>query len=293
MLDLLFRKSQLQKKSVQQYLAQQDAQFYQDAESIVDVFMTYLESQGLTAEDWVDAYLEMYGLHTREQVRFGKTGTYQDRTFESCYDTVYSNERQMQMILSGLALSQLLWENHYRIYRFFGECLAAERPRTYSEIGAGHGLFLLQALRRNPSMHARVIDVSPKAIEICRRIVSTALPAGTTIEYTNADVLTSDFSTQPSEFILMGEVIEHVNNPQDLLRMLKSMLASNGKAFVTTCCNCPSIDHVYLFKNVDEIRELLDRSGLNIEKELVLPNNMSWVINGEHRQGINYAALLS
>lgn len=292
-LELIYRKSPLQKKTIQELLARQDTLYFEHAEAISKVFLRYLESEGLFAEDWVNAYLKMCSLQAREQIRFGKTGTYQNRTFESCYDAVYSDARQMHIILSGLALSLLLWENHYKILSFFKECLAVERPNTYCEIGAGHGLFLIEAFRLHAKLHACVVDVSPKAIDICRNIVAIALPLEKNIEFAIEDILHSDFSQQQFDFIFMGEVIEHVNNPKDLLTILKPMLRVNGKAFVTTCCNCPSIDHVYLFKNVDEIRLLIKSAGLHIVRELVLPNNMNWVIDGKYSEGINYAALLS
>ena len=73
------------------------------------------------------------------------------------------------------------------------------------------------------------------------------------------------------DFISMGEVLEHVNSPQILLNKLKSMLSKKGQAFVSTCVNCPTIDHIYHYKTVDEIREMINNAGLSIKDEKILP----------------------
>jgi 2-polyprenyl-3-methyl-5-hydroxy-6-metoxy-1,4-benzoquinol methylase len=67
----------------------------------------------------------------------------------------------------------------------------------------------------------------------------------------------------------MGEVLEHVEDPRQLLRRAASFVRSGGRLFVTTCANCPAIDHVYLFKSVQEIRDLIASAGCGIEREHV------------------------
>jgi hypothetical protein len=40
---------------------------------------------------------------------------------------------------------------------------------------------------------------------------------------------------------------------------------------MTTCTNAPALDHIYHYKNVNEIREMIYAAGLNIISEEVLP----------------------
>jgi len=51
------------------------------------------------------------------------------------------------------------------------------------------------------------------------------------------------------------------------LRRLRNLLAPTGSAYITTPANAPMIDHIYLFNNAEEIRELLSMGGFEIEKE--------------------------
>src|SRR6185436_7083739 len=73
------------------------------------------------------------------------------------------------------------------------------------------------------------------------------------------------------DFITMGEVIEHLDDPRPVLRKVGVALRPGGVAFLTTCANCPTKDHVYLFRNAEEIRCLFRECGLEVERERCLP----------------------
>ncbi|MCK4820464.1 hypothetical protein KA005_32165, partial [bacterium] len=56
---------------------------------------------------------------------------------------------------------------------------------------------------------------------------------------------------------------------------------------------CPAIDHVYLFKNVEAIRELFAEAGLYINREITLP--VEGIAEGSNKlecAEINYAAIV-
>jgi hypothetical protein len=56
-----------------------------------------------------------------------------------------------------------------------------------------------------------------------------------------------------------------------MLMKIGDLLSHSGKAFISTCVNCPMTDHVYHFHTIEEIRELLADAGLLISSEQVLP----------------------
>ena len=112
------------------------------------------------------------------------------------------------------------------------------------------------------------------------------------IAYHHTDMLDLDLS-EKYDFITMGEVLEHVNYPEKLLIKLKDLLSQNGRSFVSTCVDCPSIDHVYHFKSVDEIREMFHKCGLAIEEERVLPvEKLPMDEIARRKITINYCAIL-
>ena len=55
-----------------------------------------------------------------------------------------------------------------------------------------------------------------------------------------------------------------------LLSQAGRFLNPNGEMFISTCANAPAIDHVYHFKTVDEIRDLIMHAGFKIKQESVL-----------------------
>ncbi len=91
----------------------------------------------------------------------------------------------------------------------------------------------------------------------------------------------------------MGEVLEHVNYPERLLIKLRNLLSEKGKAFISTCVNCPTYDHVYHFKSVHQIRKMLRNCNLLINDERVLPVEdlpMNEIV--KRRITINYSAIV-
>jgi hypothetical protein len=91
----------------------------------------------------------------------------------------------------------------------------------------------------------------------------------------------------------MGEVLEHVSNPDQLLSRLLTLLSDAGKAFVTTSINSPAVDHVYHFKSVEDVRTMINDSGLAIIREQVLPvENLPMEEIISRRITINYCAEL-
>ena len=95
------------------------------------------------------------------------------------------------------------------------------------------------------------------------------------------------------DLIVLGEVIEHVNDAGGLLRRAADLLADDGLIFLTTCANCPAADHIYYFGSREEIRELIGECGLSIVDEVALPAERvpedRWA---EEKITVNYGAFL-
>jgi len=87
-----------------------------------------------------------------------------------------------------------------------------------------------------------------------------------------AFILSDVFLYQPPEkfdFITIGEVLEHLENPSALLQRAADLLKENGTLFITTPANAPTIDHIYLFRNAEDIRRLIRDAGLTVETEFL------------------------
>lgn len=269
---LIYTKSALQKKKLQKYLSGQDDYFFYLAEEFTTKYSDYLKSENIPVEDAVDAYLKMCNDMIKSQIYFMRTGKYSIEKAEQAFELVYNKDEEMKSYMIGLAISQFLWESHYKIYQFFLNNINIEKDniKSYLEIGPGHGLFLKDAnqILRN-SVEFTAIDISKTSIDITRSIMNFLVKENK-IKYITMDIL--DYNTNKRfDFITMGEVLEHVNSPEKLLFKFNELLSDKGHGFISTCVDCPTIDHVYHFESVEDIREMLSSSNLIIEDERVLP----------------------
>lgn len=293
-IDLICSKSILQKKKLQKYLSCQDDTFFYLAEEFTTKYLGYLKSENIPLEYVVDAYLKMCNDMIKNQIYFMRTDKYPIENAEQAFKSVYNKDEEMKPFMIGLAISQFLWSSHYKIYQFFLNNINIEKDniKSYLEIGPGHGLFLKDANQiLNNNVEFIAIDISKTSIDITRSIMNYLVKENK-IKYITMDIL--DYNTNKKfDFITMGEVLEHVNYPEILLSKFNKLLSDNGYGFISTCVNCPTIDHVYHYKCVNEIREMLNNNGLIIKDELILPVEdlpMEEII--KKKIAINYCAIV-
>jgi 2-polyprenyl-3-methyl-5-hydroxy-6-metoxy-1,4-benzoquinol methylase len=95
------------------------------------------------------------------------------------------------------------------------------------------------------------------------------------------------------DFITMGEVLEHVEDPLTILQSLKRLMHQDSRLFITTCANSPALDHVYHFTCIDDIRNLLKQAGYHIVTEVIAPSedkSPDFIV--KHKLAVSYAAIL-
>jgi 2-polyprenyl-3-methyl-5-hydroxy-6-metoxy-1,4-benzoquinol methylase len=201
---------------------------------------------------------------TVETVRFSDTGKYSSTSFAEVNDRVYACPEVMEYYMHGLLLTQFIWVHHFELLKYYAAELSrvTSDGKKYLEVGGGHGLYVNLAQEiLNKDWSFTVLDVSDTSLSIAKNFVQ-----GENVKFVHADIFAIPDSEQ-ADLIVMGEVLEHVENPRALLIKLKSILHANGRLFITTPTNAPAIDHIYLFRNTQEIRELIDETGLVIDSE--------------------------
>lgn len=290
---MVLLKSPMQKKRIDSFIDTLDDFYWQTAESFSINLAKYLEKENIGVEYVVDAYLEMCGKMLTEQIKFARTGNYSCKSWTDANENIYGNDGVMKAYMHGLLLSQFLWKNHYHILRFYLQrALGAENVSRCVEIGVGHGLLISLAAQKFPRSFFKAVDTSPESIEMSKKIISCFAGNETNVEFTTRDIL--EFSSgEKYDLAIMGEVIEHLDDPRPALAAVRNLVADEGRLFLTTCANCPAIDHVYNFKSVEEIAEMLEASGFKIIEDIALPvedvPREKWV---QTKVGVNYAAIL-
>jgi|APSaa5957512535_1039671.scaffolds.fasta_scaffold14151_2 2-polyprenyl-3-methyl-5-hydroxy-6-metoxy-1,4-benzoquinol methylase len=294
-IDSINKKSPLQKKKLESYISGQPEAFFNDADQFINNYSRYLNSQGLSFDYAIDAYLKMCKDMVKSQIYFMKKNKYPMEDQEQAYEEVYNSKKEMQSYMIGLALSQYLWGTHYAMFRHLTERLKnnSGKINSYLEIGPGHGLFFKEAIAMlGDSCKYTAVDISNTSLNLTKSIISYFELDSNNIAYYNEDMLNIE-TEELYDFIVMGEVLEHVEKPKVLLDKLNKLLAESGNAFISTCVDCPTIDHVYHFKSIGDIRKMIRQAGFDIVSEKVLPVErlpMVEIIN--KKITINYSAII-
>ena len=295
LIEIVGQKNPLQKKKLKKFKEKTNEAYWVKAGDFADVYFPFFENEKISLNEVADSYLEMCRDMLQCQMYFVKQGKYPIPRSQDAVKNVYNNENKMSAYMVGLAVSQFLWSTHYEMFSFLVEKLKLNKAhiQSYLEIDPGHGIFLKNAveiLEDNARLVA--VDISATSLKMTQSLLNYSLKKKTNIDYLNLDFLTFD-QTQKFDFITMGEVLEHVDFPEKMLQKISELLSDQGSAFVSTCVNCPAIDHVFHFHSIEEIREMFGANGLDLVDELILPvEDLPFEEIMRRKITINYCALL-
>ncbi len=244
-----------------------------------------LERYTKAIKDFIEYSMEFLRL----QIELEKTGKYLFSSYSQAQEKVYDNPLVMETrYLNGLLLSQALWINHHKMLLFFlKEFSAPFSPNgKIIEVPVGSGVFISEFMRSNPQWVAEGYDISASSVTFSKKV----------LEYNGikAMIHKENIFDIPSEGqydkVVCGELLEHLEDPKALLKKLKGLLKKGGTLFLTTAVWAAAIDHIYLFKSAQEVRDMLEEF-FDIEKELVL-NVFSAKKPEDKKTPINYACIL-
>lgn len=238
----------------------------------LEQYLDFCRQKGLTVDYLSDCYLTIVGDTLREQIYFQKNKKYRYSTFAEVADSVYFNGEYMSFYMYGLAITSYLWPNHLDLFRFFRETLPKDKPGKYLEIGPGHGYFLLTAMERSAYSDFIGVDISETSIAMTKALIGHFSKGGKKgFELRCMDFLECDLPDEGFDAVVMGEVLEHVERPDLFMKQIARIARPDSHIFVTTCINAPAVDHIFLFKDPEQLEKLFDDCGLKIKKDLIRP----------------------
>ena len=283
-------KNPLHSKRIQKNLKTFNQEYFDRAANFFLKYEVLLKNDNKSFDYAIDCYLQMLADFNFESVQFLKTGEYTSKSFEEVKERVYDNPDVMEYYMHGLLMSQFLLKQHYDILLWFNRIIGKNNKNieNYLEVGGGHGLYISEAIKIiGSNANYDLVDISKSSIEIAEKMI-----ADDKVKMILSDVF-EYFPAKKYDFITMGEVLEHVEEPIKLLQKLHALLSDNGKLIITTPTNAPAIDHIYLFKNADDIREVISEAGFNIEEELcIYSEDVSPEIAERFKISMMYAGVL-
>lgn len=202
-----------------------------------------------------------------EEIHFRRTDQYRLTTFRQALNEVYSDEPFMTRYMNGLLLSCVLWVNHARALRHYVRRFLPGIPSgaRLLEIGPGHGLLLCMAGRR-ADLHLTGWDVS-RASLAATRAATELLGVENLIRFEQRDIFdAADLGSEAGRFdaIVMSEVLEHLENPQQALKVLFRLAKPGGLVWLNVPVNSPAPDHIFLLRRPQEASDLVSSAGFEI-----------------------------
>tara|TARA_A100000164_G_scaffold380513_1_gene428280 strand:- start:247 stop:1170 length:924 start_codon:yes stop_codon:yes gene_type:complete len=288
-------KSPFQKKKISDFQKKLKKKDIEQNEIYLNIYKKFLIKNKIKLDDAINSYLEMCTDMFNCHIQFLRTGKYPVANIKIAKKKVYNNSKKMTSYMVGLAISQFYWKTHYKMFKHLQFMISnSKSAKSYLEIGPGHGLFsyyTLQKLKNLKKLH--IIDISKTSLSLSKKFLENysknkKIPK----KYIYGDFLKvrPDFKY---DIVVCGEVIEHVSHPMKLLKKINNTLNIDGKTFISTCINCPAIDHINQWHTIDEIRLLFKKSKFKILSEKVLPvENVSYKNALKQKITVNYSAVL-
>lgn len=260
-----------------------------DQKDKLELLLEYYQVQcGFNLEFLADSYHFINEMVIEETYYFIKYGTYRNSTFAEVNDQVYQNKEYMTKYMCGLSISDYIWNQHIEMLSYFESFLDHISGIKYLEIGPGFGQYLLRAIERNCFERYLAVDLSETSVQGCKNFINyrnkTRKETMQIVLSENSEgkyaVLQKNFfefdAKDKFDCIVMGEVLEHVEQPLQMLKKISSLLSIDGTAFITTVINAPTIDHIYLFSTVNEVLDIVENAGLQVKDYIcAVAGNMS------------------
>ena len=257
-------------------------------------YIRYCENQSLDISYLAQCYDVIVKDTLREQVYFQRHGRYRYSTFAEVADSVYFDDDYMSKYMHGLAITAWLWPNHREMHRYFASTLPKEKKGTYLEVGPGHGVYMMTAMKQSRYERFEGIDLSPTSVAMTSALLeSRDVPDGASYEIYCSDFLKDELKQTSYDAIVMGEVLEHVEEPLEFLQKIRDLASKDAYIFITTPINAPAIDHIYLFDSFAAIEDLVSQAQLSVRDYLEIPYPGETVEQSvEQRLPINVALVL-
>lgn len=258
----------LQSKFISQSLGDAHESELQD----LAAYISYGCSIGLTVDYLAECYNLIVKDTLREQTYFQRHKRYRYSSFDEVAAAVYFDDEYMRKYMHGLAITAYLWPNHRELHRYFSATIPMNAAGNYLEIGPGHGMFMMTAMRRSAYSCFDGIDLSPTSAQMTSDLIgSGAFGDFDNFRVFEQDFLEGDLSPNTYAAIVMGEVLEHVERPAVFLDRIRQVATDDAYIFITTPVNAPAIDHIYLFDSYESIESLVLESGLQIKDKMLVP----------------------
>ena len=209
-----------------------------------------------------------------EELFFRREGRYRCNSISDLESRVYSQPEIMRPYINGLALSQVFWANHAKVFSYYRrQFLTRSTSNWHVEVGPGHGFWLYYVAIDANCKALGALDISASSLAMAEGNLKE-LGIAREVRMLQGDIsrelALTDF--YPDRLVI-SEVLEHLERPDVALRNIAYSLADGGEIFVNVPVNSPALDHIYLFTTPEAVLDLISSAGLEVVEYRFFPSN--------------------
>jgi ubiquinone/menaquinone biosynthesis C-methylase UbiE len=265
-----------------------------------NVFLTWaLDALGEGGiERATDAFARFSNDVNFSQARYEASGSYENKSYQEVRAAVYDQQDVMTDYLWGVYLTNFLWAHHMDLMLFYEQRFLKRQSAEARlvEIAPGHGGWGLWALHHLRQARLNGFDISPSSITIANSLAKASGSADrTSYELCNA----LDLLRRPSpsaHACICCFLVEHLENPPELLKTIEHVLAPGGTVFFTGALTAAQVDHIYEFRRESELVLLAEQHGFRVletcsvapartlPRAALLPRSMALILQKRQRQ---------
>jgi ubiquinone/menaquinone biosynthesis C-methylase UbiE len=233
------------------------------AGKMLDWTKKYLGDSSMS--DLVLGYKAFVADVNRSQMKYERSRQYENSSYDEVFKKVYDNNEFMQDYFWGVYVTTFAWEHHLELNSFFRNHFLnriSTKDLKIIDLGSGSGIWSMLTADECPNVSITGVDISKKTIALAREFVDVN-DFGSRISFQKADATT--YKTEElNDFGISCFLIEHLEEPMNLLKNLNSNLKEHGIAFITAALTAAEIDHIYEIKKESELIKLAEDSGFRV-----------------------------
>ena len=220
---------------------------------IISYIAKYSQYNNLSSEELNSSYSSFIAAYNKHIKSFCRTGKY---PFEEELPGKVSFSRIEYDV--ALLLSVLFTKHRYRIMELLNKQPFAEKALY---IGIGPGLEISLTRTKHSDKHAYDLTVNDFLLK----------------EFHDVNINKTLYTGQNENYfdvIYLIELLEHLNDPFELLKICYRSLKTGGRIALTTAVDIPQFDHLYKFRNDDDqfVNELR-AMGFEVTYNEIIPHN--------------------
>lgn len=201
----------------------------------------------------------------RCQVKYERDGHYENKTYQEVYEKAYDNAKHMNLYHWGVYVTHFAWFHHLKIYQFFKDHFLPKLQLSDGkliDLGSGSGIWSMLASTIIDNWAISGIDISETSVDASLKMAQK-IGIGNNVRYAVGDAL-SYTDNEQFDAGISCYLLEHLENPQELLNNLSRNIKTGGVAFVTAALTAAEVDHISEFRKESEIICMAEKAGFRV-----------------------------